>query len=77
MGGLNRIHHEATRRLSVFTIGEFKGNITMTLKQNETDNFGFTFGLTKAKLLLDHIEDIRKFYEDNKDKIKRRAPATQ
>ncbi len=56
------------------TIGEFKGNITITLKQNETDTYGFTFGLTKAKLVIDHIEDIKKFYEENKDKAKKRVP---
>jgi phosphate starvation-inducible protein PhoH len=59
----------------VFTIGEFKGNMVISLKQNESDRFGLTFGLTKAKLILDHIEDIRKFYEENKDKVKRRTEA--
>jgi phenylalanyl-tRNA synthetase alpha subunit len=60
----------------MFTIGEFKGNVTLTLKQNEEDKFGFTFGLTKARLILDHIEDIRKFYEENKDKAKKRPTTT-
>ncbi|HOW27421.1 MAG TPA: hypothetical protein PK876_02820 [Elusimicrobiota bacterium] len=54
------------------TIGEFKGNITITLKQSEDDAYGFTFGLTKAKLILDHIDAIKAFYEDNKDKMKTR-----
>lgn len=52
------------------TIGEFKGNVTITLKNTEDDRYGFTFGLTKAKLILDHIEDIRKFYDENKSKAK-------
>ena len=56
----------------MFTIGEFKGNITITLKQNEEDPYGFTFGLTKARLILEHLEEIRKFYEENKDKAKKR-----
>jgi deoxycytidine triphosphate deaminase len=56
----------------MFTIGEFKGNITITLKQSEDDPYGFTFGLTKARLILEHIEDIKKFYEENKDKAKSR-----
>lgn len=54
----------------MFTVGEFKGNPVITLKQNEDDPYGFTFGLTKAKLVLEHIEDVRKFYEENKDKKK-------
>jgi hypothetical protein len=57
----------------MFTIGEFKGNVTITLKQNEEDRYGFTFGLTKAKLVIDHFEDIKKFYEENKDKMKTRS----
>jgi len=52
------------------TIGEFKGNVVITLKRNEQDKFGFTFGLAKAKLILDHLEDIKKFYEENKDKAR-------
>jgi hypothetical protein len=56
----------------MFTIGEFKGNKVITLKNSEDDNFGFTFGLTKAKLIIDHFEEIRKFYEGNKDsKVKK------
>jgi hypothetical protein len=57
----------------MFAIGEFKGNPVITLKQSEEDPFGFTFGLTKAKLILDHLEDIKKFYEENKDRKKGKA----
>ncbi len=57
----------------MFTIGEFKGNAVISLKANEEDRFGLTFGLTKAKLILDNVDNIRKFYEDNKDKIKRKS----
>lgn len=60
----------------MFTIGEFKGNMVISLKANEEDRFGLTFGLTKAKLILDNVENIRKFYEDNKDKIKRKTETT-
>ncbi len=52
----------------MFMTGEFKGNQVITLKQTEEDRYGFTFGLTKARLILEHIEDIRRFYEQNKDK---------
>lgn len=57
----------------MFTIGEFKGNMVISLKANEEDRFGLTFGLTKAKLILDNFDNIKKFYDDNKDKIKRKA----
>ena len=52
------------------TIGEFKGNAVITLKRNEDDKYGMTFGLSKAKLILEHIEDIQRFYEEYKDKPK-------
>ncbi|NTV53417.1 MAG: hypothetical protein HGA76_10460 [Candidatus Firestonebacteria bacterium] len=54
----------------MFTIGEFKGNVVITLKRTEEDKYPFTFGLAKAKLILEHLDDIKRFYEENKDKGK-------
>ncbi len=45
--------------------GEFKGKPILILKRNEDDKFGFSFGLTKARLILDGIEEIKKFVEEN------------
>ena len=39
---------------------------TIQLKNGDESKFGFTFGLSKAKLILDHLEDIRQFVEDNR-----------
>ena len=44
---------------------EFKGNAMIVLKNNPDDKFPFQFGLKKAKLVLAHIEDIKKFVEKN------------
>jgi hypothetical protein len=44
---------------------EFKGNKVIILKRDENDKYPFSFGITKAKLILDHIEDIKKFVSDN------------
>jgi hypothetical protein len=52
----------------MFTIGEFKGNVVITLKRDDNDRYPFSFGLSKAKMILEHLEDIRKFYEEYKDK---------
>ncbi len=38
----------------MYEIGEFKGNKIITLKENEEDQYGFTFGKKKAKLILEH-----------------------
>ena len=40
---------------------EFKGNPMLVLKSMPDDKFPFQFGLKKAKLVLEHIEDIKKF----------------
>ena len=44
---------------------EFKGKPVIILRRSEDDKYPFTFGLTKARLILDHIEDIKKFVEEN------------
>ncbi len=56
----------------MFTTCEYKGNAVITLKRSEEDNYGFTFGLAKAKLIIDHYDEIQKFYEENKDKVKKK-----
>ena len=50
----------------MFEISDYKGNKIIILKRDENDRYPFRFGLNKAKLLLEHIEDIRKFVEENK-----------
>ena len=45
--------------------GEFKGKPVIILRRNEEDKYPFTFGMTKAKLILDNIEEIKKFVEEN------------
>ncbi len=44
---------------------EFKGKPLIVLKRNEEDKYPFSFGLSKAKLILEHIEDIKKFVEES------------
>ncbi len=42
---------------------EYKGSPVLILKVSEEDRFPFNFGLRKAKLILDHIEDIKRFVQ--------------
>lgn len=44
---------------------EFKGKPIIILKRDENEKFPFSFGLTKAKLILDNLEDIKKFVQEN------------
>ena len=50
--------------------GEFKGNKTISLLSESDDKengkFPFTFGIRKAQLIIENIEDIKKFVEENK-----------
>lgn len=49
--------------MSIVSEAEFKGNIMIVIKNNEEDKFPFQFGLKKAKLVLENIEEIKKFVE--------------
>ena len=49
-------------------ITEFKGNKVLVLKRNPEDNWPFQFGISKAKLVLDHLDDIKRFVEENEVK---------
>ncbi len=46
---------------------EFKGKPILILKRNEEDKYPFSFGVSKARLILENIEEIKKFVEENKE----------
>lgn len=45
--------------------GEYKGKPLIVIKRNEEDKYPFSFGMSKAKLILENIEEIKKFVEEN------------
>lgn len=45
--------------------GEYKGKPLIVIKRSEDDQYPFSFGLSKAKLILENIEEIKKFVEEN------------
>jgi hypothetical protein len=47
---------------------EFKGRPMLVLKNDEEDKYPFSFGLSKARKIIEHIEDIKKFVEENDKK---------
>lgn len=49
--------------MTIVEEGEYKGNKMLVLKNTDDDRWPFQFGLKKAKLILEHIEDIKKFVE--------------
>jgi hypothetical protein len=49
---------------------EFKGKPVLVIKRSEDEKFPFSFGLSKAKMILENIEEIKKFVAEN-DKLAR------
>ncbi|MEA3307528.1 MAG: hypothetical protein U9Q34_07065 [Elusimicrobiota bacterium] len=47
---------------------EYKGQPVLILKRNENDRYPFSFGMSKARMILEAIEDIKKFVADNEPK---------
>jgi hypothetical protein len=50
------------------TISEYKGNAIISLPVAGSTKYPFTFGLNKAKAILEYLDDIKKFVEDNDKK---------
>jgi len=44
---------------------EFKGKPMLVIKRDEEDKYPFSFGLAKAKMIVENIEEIKKFVEEN------------
>ncbi len=43
--------------------GEYQGSAMLIIRNSDKDRFPFQFGLKKARLILEHVEDIKKFVE--------------
>lgn len=44
---------------------EFKGKPVLIIRRSEDDKYPFTFGMSKAKMILENLEEIKRFVEDN------------
>jgi len=47
---------------------EYKGQPVLILKRNENDRYPFSFGMSKARMIIEAIDDIKKFVEENEKK---------
>ena len=43
---------------------EYKGNKLIVLKRTEEDTYPFSFGKNKAKLILENLDAVKKFAEE-------------
>jgi len=48
---------------------EYKGQPVLILKRNENDKYPFSFGLSKARLIIEGFEDIKKFVEEHDNQL--------
>jgi hypothetical protein len=48
-------------------VSEYKGHPVIEIESEEENGFQIrlSFGISKAKLILEHLEDIKRFVEDN------------
>ncbi len=46
---------------------EFRGQPLCAIYRSRKDRFPFQFGLLKAKLILEHLNEIRAWYEANRE----------
>lgn len=44
---------------------EYKGKPVLVIKRDENDKYPFAFGLGKARLILENLEEIKKFVAEN------------
>jgi hypothetical protein len=59
-----KIHKREVATMAIVEYGEYKGNKLIVLKKSEEDKFPFSFGKSKAKLIVENFEAIKKFAED-------------
>ena len=44
---------------------DYKGKPVLDLRRSEDDKFPFSFGINKAKMILENLEEIKKFVAEN------------
>jgi len=49
------------------TRNEYKGHPMLELHNEGNSKYPFSFGLSKAKLIVENIEEIKKFVDENKE----------
>lgn len=50
-------------KMSEILEGEYQGKAMLIIRQSSQDKFPFQFGVRKARLILEHLDAIRKFVE--------------
>lgn len=56
--------------MAIVTFDEYKNQPMIVISRSEEDRFPFTFGLGKARLIVECIDEIQQFVEDNEEEEK-------
>ena len=51
----------------VVEFDEYKGNKMIVLKKGEDDTYPFKFGKNKAKLIIEHLDAIKAFAQEEEE----------
>lgn len=62
--------------MAVVEESEYKGNPMIVLRRSAEDRYPFQFGLSKAKLVLDAVEEIRAWVAKQEAEREAKAAAT-
>jgi len=64
--------------MAVVEESEYKGNPMIVLRRNAEDRYPFQFGLSKAKLILDAVDEIKVWVDKQEAaRVKAGAPAEE
>lgn len=44
---------------------EYKGKPVLVIRRNPDDKYPFSFGVGKARLILENLDEIKKFVDEN------------
>ena len=61
--------------MAVVEESEYKGNPMIVLRRSAEDRYPFQFGLSKAKLVLDSVEEIKAWVAKQEAEKAAKAPA--
>ena len=54
--------------MAIVERSEFKGKPMLVIKKSAEDQYPFSFGMAKAKLILENLDEIKKFVTENEGK---------
>ena len=54
--------------MAIVERSEFKGKAMLVIKKSAEDQYPFSFGIAKARLIMENLDEIKKFVAENEGK---------